>query len=110
MLPNDIPETVRRALAEDIGAGDLTAALIPAVASAAARVITRKPIVLCGAAWFDEVFQQLDPAIRVTWQARDGTAIQLGAVLCRVEGPARALLTGERTALNFLQTLSGTAT
>jgi nicotinate-nucleotide pyrophosphorylase (carboxylating) len=110
MLPDDISETVRHALAEDIGAGDLTATLIPAAAAAAARVISRENIVLCGTAWFDQVFRQLDPAIRVSWQAHDGAAIQPGQVLCRVEGPARALLAGERTALNFLQTLSGTAT
>jgi nicotinate-nucleotide pyrophosphorylase (carboxylating) len=110
MLPDDISETVRCALAEDIRTGDLTATLIPATSPAAARVITRENIVLCGTAWFDQVFRQLDPAIRVSWQARDGAGIQPGQVLCRIEGPARPLLTGERTALNFLQTLSGTAT
>ncbi|HLQ26175.1 MAG TPA: carboxylating nicotinate-nucleotide diphosphorylase [Acidiferrobacterales bacterium] len=110
MLPDDIPETVRHALAEDIGAGDLTAALIPGTTPAVASVISRENIVLCGTAWFGEVFRQLDPTIRVSWQARDGAAIQAGQVLCRIAGPARALLTGERTALNFLQTLSGTAT
>ncbi len=110
MLPDDIPETVRHALAEDIGAGDLTAALIPGTTPAVASVISRENIVLCGTAWFGEVFRQLDPTIRVSWQARDGAAIQPGQVLCRIAGPARALLTGERTALNFLQTLSGTAT
>lgn len=109
-LPTDIVDTVRRALAEDVGAGDLTAALIPAGAHARAMVITREPAVLCGAAWFDEVFRQLDGTTRIDWQARDGDRIAPGQVLCRLDGRARTLLTGERTALNFLQALSGTAT
>ena len=107
---NDITETVRRALAEDVGTGDLTAALIPANAQAEAQVITRENAVLCGTAWFDEVFRQVDNHIRVSWNARDGDAIQAEQTLCTLSGPARALLTGERTALNFLQLLSGTAT
>ena len=110
MLPDDISETVRHALAEDIGAGDLTAELIPATAQVRATVISREHAILCGAAWFDEVFRQLDQTIRVSWQVRDGGTAQQDQVLCRIEGPARALLAGERTALNFLQTLSGTAT
>ena len=109
-LPSDIPVTVSRALAEDIGDGDLTAALIPAGASAKGRVITREPAVLCGTAWFDEVFRQVDDAIVIHWEVGDGEAVKKDQVLCRMEGAARGLLTAERTALNFLQTLSGTAT
>ena len=110
MLPDDISETVRRALAEDIGPGDLTANLIPADRRVTAEVISRDEAILCGRAWFDEVFRQIDGDIRITWQVRDGDAIRAGQVLCRIQGPARGVLTGERTALNFLQTLSGTAT
>jgi nicotinate-nucleotide pyrophosphorylase (carboxylating) len=109
-LPTDIGDIVRRALAEDIGAGDLTATLIPGDARGSALVITRESAVLCGRAWFDEVFRQLDADTRIQWQARDGDQVQNGDTLCRLEGNARSLLTGERTALNFLQTLSGTAT
>ena len=109
-LPDDIFETVRRALAEDIGAGDLTAGLIPATTQAQAQVITREDAVLCGSAWFDEVFRQIDPSIRVAWRARDGEGISAGQTLCALDGPARGILTGERTALNFLQLLSATAT
>ncbi|RJQ47541.1 MAG: carboxylating nicotinate-nucleotide diphosphorylase [Gammaproteobacteria bacterium] len=112
MLPPapTILEDVRRALAEDIGAGDLTAALISPGASARAEVVSREAAVLCGAAWFDAVFRELDAAARVAWRAADGEAIAPDQVVCTVQGPARALLSGERTALNFLQTLSGTAT
>ena len=109
-LPMDIPATVQRALAEDVGGGDLTAALIPAVTQAHGRVISREDAVLCGIAWFDEVFRQLDERIRIHWLARDGERVRRDQVLCRLQGPARGLLTGERTALNFLQTLSATAT
>jgi len=109
-LPQDISATVQRALAEDIGDGDLTAALIPADVRASGRVISREAAVLCGTAWFDEVFRQVDPAIAIHWEAGDGDAVQRDQLLCRLEGPARGLLTGERSALNFLQTLSGTAT
>ncbi len=108
--PADIAETVRRALAEDVGAGDLTANLIPGATTARAQVISREEAVLCGAAWFDEVFRQLDRKVRVDWNARDGEPVRENQVLCTLDGPARAILTGERTALNFLQTLSGTAT
>ncbi|HXH03456.1 MAG TPA: carboxylating nicotinate-nucleotide diphosphorylase [Candidatus Competibacteraceae bacterium] len=101
---------VRQALAEDIGSGDLTAALIPESAQAEATVISREPAVLCGSAWFDEVYRQLDARVAVHWQVRDGERVQPGQLLCTVHGPARVLLSGERTALNFLQTLSGTAT
>lgn len=109
-LPDDMVECAQRALAEDVGRGDLAAALIDPHAGARAQVIARETAVLCGAAWFEEVFRQLDRDVHVSWRAHDGDDIQADQVLCRLEGPARALLTGERTALNFLQTLSGTAT
>ncbi|HUO78698.1 MAG TPA: carboxylating nicotinate-nucleotide diphosphorylase [Steroidobacteraceae bacterium] len=102
--------TVAAALAEDLGPGDLTAQLVPAAARGRARVITREAGVLCGSAWVDAVFAALDPGVRVAWHAADGDAVAPGQLLLVAEGPARALLTGERTALNFLQTLSGTAT
>ena len=104
-----IEDDVRRALAEDIGSGDLTAQLV-ADALARAELVTREDAVLCGTAWFDEVFRQLDARVRVTWLKHDGDRVPADAVLCRLDGPARALLSGERSALNFLQTLSGTAT
>jgi len=112
MLPPsaDIAEIVRRALAEDVGDRDLTAALLPAGAEADAAVITREDAVVAGCAWFDEVYRQLDTSVRVTWLAHDGDAVRARQTLCRVHGPVRALLTGERSALNFLQFLSGTAT
>ncbi|GAB4354292.1 MAG: carboxylating nicotinate-nucleotide diphosphorylase [Immundisolibacter sp.] len=115
MHPDDstlaaIPDQVRAALAEDVGSGDLTAALIPAQARARARVVSREPAVLCGQAWFDAVFKMLDPQVEITWQTRDGYDVSAGQTLCELHGPARAILTGERCALNFLQTLSGTAT
>ena len=104
-----IEDDVRRALAEDIGSGDLTAQLVPD-AQAHAELLTREDAVLCGAAWFDEVFRQLDARVHITWLKHDGDRVMANAVLCRLDGPARALLSGERCALNFLQTLSGTAT
>jgi nicotinate-nucleotide pyrophosphorylase (carboxylating) len=100
----------RRALDEDVGSGDLTAALIAAGTQLRARVIAREAAVLCGRPWFDEVFRQVDPAVRVDWLASEGAPVQAGQALCRLTGPARALLTGERCALNFLQLLSGVAT
>lgn len=109
-IEHQIQATVRRALAEDIGSGDVTAALIPEDARASARVICRERAVLCGCAWFDAVFAELDERIQVKWTLRDGDRVQPDQVLCTLNGPARALLTGERTALNLLQTLSGTAT
>ncbi|RYD15024.1 MAG: carboxylating nicotinate-nucleotide diphosphorylase [Lysobacteraceae bacterium] len=105
-----IARDVRAALAEDIGSGDVTADLLPERAQARARVITRENAVLCGRAWFDECFRQLDPAVRIEWAAADGERVAAGALLCRIEGAARALVTAERSALNFLQALSGTAT
>jgi len=107
---SDVLANVRAALAEDVGSGDITAALIPAAAKASARVITREDGVLCGRAWVDRVFAELDPSITVDWTARDGDRIVAGQHLFTASGNARALLTGERSALNFLQLLSGTAT
>ena len=109
-LPPDLIATVTASLAEDVGPGDLTAGLVPAAARGHARVITREAAVLCGAPWVDAVFATLDPAVTVRWHARDGDAVAPGQLLFEAEGPARALLTGERSALNFLQLLSGTAT
>ena len=108
--PDDISTCVRYALAEDIGGGDLTAGLIDANVHASGQVISREPAILCGSPWFDEVFHQLDKRIQIKWQAQDGDLVSVNQILCRLEGPARGLLSGERTALNFLQTLSGTAT
>lgn len=105
-----IARTVAAALEEDVGGGDLTAQLIPADRLSNATVITREDATLCGRAWFDEVFRQVDPRVRVTWQAADGDRVRANQLLCELSGPSRALLTGERTALNFLQALSGTAT
>ena len=109
-LPSDIKECVQRALAEDLGSGDRTAALIPQAAQAQARVISRERAIVCGRAWFDEVFAQLDARVTLSWEIQDGDSVQAGQTLCTLRGPARAVLSGERTALNFLQTLSGTAT
>jgi nicotinate-nucleotide pyrophosphorylase (carboxylating) len=109
--PQDaIAAQVRGALAEDVGGGDRTAALVPPAAVAAAAIVTREAAVLCGSPWVDEVFRQLDPSVAVSWLHADGDVLKAGTVICRLHGPARALLTGERTALNFLQMLSGTAT
>jgi nicotinate-nucleotide pyrophosphorylase (carboxylating) len=107
--PADVVEQVRRALAEDLGNGDLTAALVHADAAARARVIVREPAILCGLDWFNEVFHQLDRATELKWFAKDGDALQPGQLVCELIGKARPILSGERTALNFLQTLSGTA-
>jgi nicotinate-nucleotide pyrophosphorylase (carboxylating) len=109
-IEHHIQATVRRALAEDIGSGDVTAALIPEDVRATARVVCRESAVLCGCAWFDAVFAELDERIHVKWDLHDGERAQPDQVLCTLSGPARALLTGERAALNLLQTLSGTAT
>lgn len=108
-LPNDIETVVTLALKEDIGDGDLTAQLLPEDGHASGQVITRDAGIFCGRAWFDEVFRQLSADIQITWEVNDGDSLQPNQVLCRFSGPARALVTGERTALNFLQTLSGTA-
>ena len=105
-----ITENVAAALREDVGSGDLTAGLIPAQQHARARVITREAAVVAGSAWVDEVFRVLDPQVTVSWQVADGDRVAPDQVLFELQGPARALLTGERSALNFLQLLSGTAT
>jgi nicotinate-nucleotide pyrophosphorylase (carboxylating) len=106
----DIQAQVRAALVEDIGSGDITASLIPASARSEARVISREQGIVCGSAWVNEVFRQLSPAIEVRWLVEDGQAIAPDTRLFEVSGPSRSLLTGERSALNFLQLLSGTAT
>jgi nicotinate-nucleotide pyrophosphorylase (carboxylating) len=109
-LPTDIATVVSRAIAEDLHDGDLTAELIARTTQAVARVVAREPATLCGCAWFDETFRQLDPRVSVVWQAADGSPIAADSIVCELTGPARSIVTGERTALNFLQTLSGTAT
>ncbi|QIK38953.1 carboxylating nicotinate-nucleotide diphosphorylase [Caldichromatium japonicum] len=101
---------VRAALEEDLGPGDPSAALIPAERRACAELISRERAVLCGAPWFEAVFKMLDPQVEIRWAVTEGASIESNQRLCRIEGQARALLTGERTALNYLQTLSGTAT
>jgi nicotinate-nucleotide pyrophosphorylase (carboxylating) len=110
VLDSELLEGVRTALSEDIGSGDVTAALVPPQATTTATVICREPAVICGMAWFNAVFAELDTRITVDWQARDGDRVEPGQHICSVSGPAAPVLTGERTALNFLQTLSGTAT
>jgi len=110
MLEQIIAEDVRRALAEDLGVGDLTADLIDESSRASAYIVTREPAVLCGAPWVEEVFGQLPGEVRIDWRHRDGEHLDADTRICMLSGPARTLLTGERTALNFLQTLSGTAT
>lgn len=109
-LPSDLGRQVEAALAEDIGRGDVTAALVPAAQRVRGRVITREAAVLCGRAWADETFRRLDAGVRLTWHAADGARLSANQVVFEIAGPARAVLTGERTALNFLQLLSGTAT
>ncbi|WP_292980945.1 carboxylating nicotinate-nucleotide diphosphorylase [Nitrosomonas sp.] len=105
-----INSQVRLALSEDIGSGDLTASLIPLDKYLQARVVARGDIIVCGAPWFNETFRQLSPAVRIDWQTREGQQVHGGETLCLLNGEARALLSGERTALNFLQMLSAVAT
>lgn len=105
-----IEESVHIALQEDVGSGDVTARLIAEDDFSLANVISREAAVICGVDWFDEVFNQLDPEIFIEWDVDDGDTVEPGRQLCSISGSTRALLTGERTALNFLQTLSGTAT
>jgi nicotinate-nucleotide pyrophosphorylase (carboxylating) len=109
-LPKDLGEQVAAALREDVGRGDVTARLVPETQVAHGRVITRDDAVLCGQPWVDEAFRRLDPSIRVDWHAHDGERVRADQVVFEIQGPARAVLTGERTALHFLQLLSGTAT
>jgi nicotinate-nucleotide pyrophosphorylase (carboxylating) len=108
--PPDLAATVSRALVEDVGDGDLTAMLVPAGRRSSARIITREPCVLAGRPYAEEVFRQLGGGVEIDWGARDGESLQAGHMICRLAGPSRSLLTGERTALNFMQTLSSTAT
>lgn len=109
-LSAEIEINVRKALSEDVGTGDITAQLIPVERLAQAKVITREAAVISGTAWVDAVFRQLDPRVAVHWRVVDGEQVDADRVLFHLEGPARALLSGERAALNFLQTLSGVAT
>lgn len=109
-LPDDLTIAVTQSLQEDVGTGDITAQLIPTTTAAKAQVISREPAILCGTAWFDEVYRQLNPNTAVIWYAQDGDLVQPKQVLCEVSGDARTLLTGERNGLNFLQLLSGVAT
>lgn len=114
-LVQEIRRGVSHALAEDLGylplaQGDITASLIPETQQATATIITREDCVICGVDWVEEVFQQLSDQVVIQWFVKDGDAVNANTLLCEISGPARVLLTGERTALNFLQTLSGTAT
>lgn len=109
-LKEDIIKMVAIALAEDVGSGDITAQLIPANEIAEAIVITREDCIFCGKAWVEEVFNQLDPTVKIVWHVEDGQAVEANNLLFELKGNARSLLSGERTALNFVQTLSGTAT
>ncbi|HSP57807.1 MAG TPA: carboxylating nicotinate-nucleotide diphosphorylase [Halomonas sp.] len=109
-LAEEIRDSAARLLAEDVGPGDITAQLIGASTMATARVITREAAVLCGVAWVDELFRRLDTSVSLRWHAADGDKLEAGQAFLELEGPARSLLTGERAALNLLQTLSGTAT
>lgn len=109
-LPADIASTVRRALNEDLGTGDLTARLLPEDATSEAVVLCRESAILCGVPWFSEVFRQLDVNVSINWRCADGDAVKPGQTVCTLSGSTRSLLSGERTALNFLQLLSGTAT
>jgi nicotinate-nucleotide pyrophosphorylase (carboxylating) len=109
-VPADLPQQVARALAEDIGTGDLTASLIPADRGGRASVITREAAIVCGIPYVEAAFRQVDAQVSLEWHVAEGAAAGAGQLLFHVEGPARALLTAERTALNFLQLLSATAT
>jgi nicotinate-nucleotide pyrophosphorylase (carboxylating) len=109
-LPRDLPQQIERALEEDIGTGDLTAGLVPEGARGRATVVTREAAIVCGVPYVEAVFARLDPRVRIDWHTGEGARAAADQVLFHIQGPARALLTGERTALNFLQLLSGTAT
>jgi nicotinate-nucleotide pyrophosphorylase (carboxylating) len=109
-LAREIERDVAAALAEDVGSGDVTAALTPAATEARARVVARQEAVLCGQAWCEACFRTLDPGVKVRWQAKEGSQVSPGQTVCEMAGNARTLLTGERTALNFLQMLSAVAT
>lgn len=109
VLRDSIVESVKRALKEDIGDGDLTAQLIKQDSLSSASIIAREPAVFCGRPWVTEVFAQLDSTIKIDWHVDDAGDLTPGQVVCKLSGPSRPILSGERTALNFLQTLSGTA-
>lgn len=109
-LPHDVSNVVRMALREDVGDGDATSCLVDDCTHAEAFVKVRESAILCGSAWFNEVFHQIDSSIHIDWLFEDGSEICTDQTVCRLIGNPRSLLTGERTALNFLQTLSGTAT
>ena len=109
-LPSDLAQQVTTALAEDVGAGDITAQLVPAAQQVTGKVITREGATLCGRPWVTEVFRQLDPSVQLTWHADDGDRVTANQTLFEIAGLARPVLTGERNALNFLQLLSATAT
>src|SRR5581483_5965602 len=108
--PADLADQVEAALREDIGSGDVTAQLVPEAQRVRGRVVTRDNAVLCGRPWAEETFRRLDAGLHLAWRAADGDQVLAGAVLFEIEGRARPILTGERTALNFLQLLSATAT
>ena len=110
LADSEIERHVAAALAEDIGDGDLTARLVPAEQIAQATVVSRESAVLCGAAWFERCFKRLDASVKIDWHLQDGAHLSPGQEVCQIEGPARSLLTAERSALNFLQMLSGVAT
>lgn len=109
-LLEDLRVSVARALAEDVGSGDVTAELIPKSATITATVITRELMTLAGRPWVDEVLQQVDPDIGIDWHHDDGDVLDADTTVCKLRGPARSILTAERTALNYLQLLSATAT
>jgi len=109
-LRDHLVRSIRFALEEDLGSGDITALLIPAQQTSQAQVITREPGVLCGREWFEEVFRQIDPTVTLNWLKQDGDTLLANDILVELRGNTRAILTAERSALNFLQTLSGTAT
>ncbi len=109
LLDAEIERNVTAALSEDVGSGDLTAQLVPDGVRSRASVIARENAILCGRDWFSRCFRKLDATIDIVWKAQDGQRTHPDQVLCEIEGPARALLTGERCALNFLQLLSGVA-
>jgi len=113
LLPVDqqiVIRNVSTALQEDLGDGDITAALVPQLGQASATVISRDDAILCGRAWFDETLRQVDPEVRIQWRHADGDALSANSVICELSGKATSLLSAERCALNFLQTLSATAT
>lgn len=106
----DLEKNVQAALEEDIGSGDLSASLIAETQQAKARIITKEDAIICGRPWFDAVFNHLDPSVEIQWHCEEGDQVNAGTLLCELNGNAKTLLSGERSALNFLQTLSATAT